>query len=108
MDNDKFYQETFETWVKSQAVHVEALEKNENGFYQDPMTEIFLRFWQESAKYHLKGLREAYEFYKKAKKDPQGGSTGAVKDGIEWVFKEVEELFSEISDKEQARGVKDV
>lgn len=41
----------------------------------------------------LKGLKEAYLFYKKALKDEDAMACGCLRDAAEWLFRELDELF---------------
>lgn len=41
----------------------------------------------------LKGLKEAYFFYKKVLKDEDAMACGCLRDAEEWLLKELKELF---------------
>nr|DAS74523.1 MAG TPA: Putative acyl-CoA hydrolase [Caudoviricetes sp.] len=41
----------------------------------------------------LKGLKEAYLFYKKVLKDKDAMACGCLMDAEEWLFRELNELF---------------
>lgn len=43
----------------------------------------------------VRRLREAYQFYQKAKQDEKAIVCGCLNDAVEWIFKELKALFDE-------------